>query len=90
MNDCAATNAKLETGAFLKEFVSYAKGALGDIQRQCNESLASIKAKGNEMQSRSEKDGFSVEWSAIVNKGVVFVGVVKEILRDIDHAISQY
>lgn len=89
-NAMAAKNAPGMKSGIVKEFTEYSKAALGDIRRQCNESLAVIKAQGKRLQEYAEKSGLSVEWSAIVDKGVIYVGVIQGILRDLDHAVSRY
>ena len=38
----------------------------------------------------ADKNKDSVEWSMLIDKGVIFVGVIKGILSDLDYAISRY
>lgn len=76
-------------GAFLKEFDGYAKAAIGDIKRQCEESRHAIEVQGKRLLSQSTRSGDSDSWCAISGKLKIFEGLVGSILRDIDHAMSR-
>lgn len=76
-------------GAFLKEFDAYAKATLRDIKRQCEESRHAMEAQAKRLMPACERSGDKESWCAISDKLEIYEGVVRSILRDIDHALSR-
>ena len=84
-----AVNAARKGGAYLQEFDGYAKAALGDVRRQCVESLGAVEAQAKRLLQQCVRSGDAASWSAIHDRLAILKGVVGSVLRDFDHALSR-